>query len=92
MICKKCNGDMGPEHNRYGCASCNLANDDTAAARACKAFGSAANLAKAIGVARSTVTQWRRRGGFIPSRLQPKIIEVASQRGIDLPAIDLLHS
>jgi hypothetical protein len=91
MKCKVCGGDRGPEADRYGCQSCNLSKTDTATDRACRAFDGASKLAEAIGVDRSSITHWRRRGGFIPARKQTAIISAARDRGIELYPADLIQ-
>ena len=50
-------------------------------------FGSIADLARELGVPMTTVSSWGR-ANQIPAWRQPKLLELASERGIELATTD----
>ena len=63
----------------------------TALGRAIIAFGSMTALADAIVLPIVNLSQWRRRGGYIPHYFQHDILMKARERHLNLTAEDLIH-
>lgn len=60
-----------------------------AAKRVISKFGGPAELARLLGKGQSTVSYWTKTG-VIPAKWQPVLLELASQRSIDLSAQDFI--
>ena len=56
-----------------------------------EAFGGASVLARLLDVDISTVSQWRIRGGRIPSSKQAKILRLAKKLGLQITAEHMVH-
>ena len=65
---------------------------DTALDKVCKVFGGQNALAREIGVDKSTVSGWRKRGGHIPSWRHQDVIAAANRLGLNFQRTILVNA
>jgi len=69
-----------------------MRSEETPVDRVIGAFGTATAVAKVVGTSRSAISQWRKRGGLIPSEHQRTLLIEASIRKLDLTAFDVIEN